>query len=171
MDNTTMDTLVIDIQSTSTDATVSIDKLTKSLENLRNSLTGVVNASKGLTSLRNIAKVGASTNIKVKQPARMQKVMDNVKVAPAFDNISAKNLEIQRSTSNLIVGYNELNNNLQKIGTSYKDLIPIQVIEQGKNSIQKLKATSGEVVTVTKKMKDGLLTFNSTIKSTNCIRR
>lgn len=167
MDNTTMDTLVIDIQSTSTDATVSIDKLTKSLENLRNSLTGVVNASKGLTSLRNIAKVGASTNIKVKQPDRMQKVMDNVKVAPAFDNISAKNLEIQRSTSNLIVGYDELNNNLQKIGTSYKDLIPIQVIEQGKNSIQKLKATSGEVVIVTKKMKNGFATFDTTIKSTS----
>lgn len=162
-----MDTLVIDIQSTSTDATVSIDKLTKSLENLRNSLTGVVNASKGLSSLRNIAKVGASTNIKVKQPDRMQKVMDNVKVAPAFDNISAKNLEIQRSTSNLIVGYDELNNNLQKIGTSYKDLIPIQVIEQGKNSIQKLKATSGEVVTVTKKMKNGFTTFDTTIKSTS----
>lgn len=162
-----MDTLVIDIQSTSTDATVSIDKLTKSLENLRNSLTGVVNASKGLSSLRNMAKVGASTNIKVKQPDRMQKVMDNVKVAPAFDNISAKNLEIQRSTSNLIVGYNELNNNLQKIGTSYKDLIPIQVIEQGKNSIQKLKATSGEVVTVNKKMKNGFATFNTTIKSTS----
>lgn len=167
MDNTTMDTLVINIESTSTDATSAIDRLTKSLENLQSALSSVVSASKGLSNLRNISKVASGTNIKAKQPEKMQKIMSGVQVSPAFDALSTGNLEVNKSMSNLIVGYNELGNVLKNMETSYDQLIPISTIQQGRNEMQKLKTTSGEVVTVTKKMKNGFATFHTSVKTTS----
>ena len=49
-----MDSLVIDIQSTSTDATQGIDSLIERLTSLRDVLREVSTASNGLSSLKNI---------------------------------------------------------------------------------------------------------------------
>ena len=52
--NTTMDSLVIDIQSTSTDATQGIDSLIERLTSLRDILRDVSKVSSGLSNLKNI---------------------------------------------------------------------------------------------------------------------
>ena len=50
--NTSMDTLMIEINSTSKDATKSIDNLIKSLNNLQTSLSNVVKESSKLSELK-----------------------------------------------------------------------------------------------------------------------
>ena len=128
--NTSMDTLMIEINSTSKDATKSIDNLIKSLNNLQTSLSNVVKESSKLSELK--------TNLSsVKSPG-----------------ITTTNKSKKGTTP--FSEYGSQESQIKSLDLNFDANKPISSIKTLNSEITKYKTKSGDLVTVNKKVKDGL---------------
>lgn len=160
--NTTMDSLVIDIQSTSTDATQGIDSLIERLTSLRDVLRDVSKVSSGLSNLKNIG-----SNIKTSRASKKQEKIEqpeilakNIQTTPLFDEMAGKIGEVDSSASQLQTKLNALNVDLggAKIISTFSNL---------NTTITKYRTTAGSVVTVTDKMKNRFNKVDVSVKKVN----
>lgn len=160
--NTTMDSLVIDIQSTSTDATQGIDSLIERLTSLRDVLREVSTASNGLSSLKNIG-----SNIKTSRASKKQEKIEqpeiiakNIQTTPLFDEMAGKIGKVDSATSMLQNKLNMLNVDLggAKILSTFSNL---------NTTTTKYLTKAGSVVTVTDKMKNGFNSVDVSVRKTN----
>lgn len=160
--NTTMDSLVIDIQSTSTDATQGIDSLIERLTSLRDVLRDVSKVSSGLSNLKNIG-----SNIKISRASKKQEKIEqpeilakNIQTTPLFDEMVDKIGKVDSSTSQLQTKLDALNVDLggAKIISTFSNL---------NTTITKYRTTAGSVVTVTDKIKNGFNKVDVSVKKTN----
>ena len=126
-----MDSLVIDIQSTSTDATKSIDTLITRLSSLRDVLKEVSTASNGLSNLKKIGngvRTSSSSKIpKIEQPKMLYK---NIDVRPAFEKIAGDIGKVDSATS-------MLRNKFNTLGISLKDTKIIDTFSDANKVITK----------------------------------
>ena len=142
MENT-MDTLIINIQSSTDSATKSIGKLISSLKRLQDELDTTISTSKGLSSLKDI-KVGTTATNKL--------------------NTSVGN----KSATTQITDATNYQEQLSKLGVDLNDS-QWQVASVMKNlntETTKYKNTLGQVVTVTRKTKNGVDNYNISLQST-----
>lgn len=160
--NTTMDSLVIDIQSTSTDASQGIDSLIQRLTNLRDILKEVSTVSSSLSNLKNIG-----SNIKTSRASKKQEKIEqpqilakNIQTTPLFNDIAGQIGEIDSSISQLQSKLNALNVDMggAKIISTFSNL---------NTTTTKYLTTAGSVVTVTDKMKNGFNKVDVSVKKTN----
>ena len=142
MENT-MDTLIINIQSSTDSATKSIGKLISSLKKLQSELDTTINTSKGLSSLKNI-KVGTTATSKL--------------------NTSVGN----KSTTTQMTDATNYQAQLSKLGVDLNDSQwkATSVMKNLNTETTKYKNTLGQVVTVTRKTKNGIDNYNISLKST-----
>ena len=138
-----MDTLIINIQSSTDSATKSIGKLISSLKKLQTELDTTINTSKGLSSLKNI-KVGTTATSKL--------------------NTSVGN----KSTTTQITDATNYQEQLSKLGVDLTDSQwkATSVMKNLNTETTKYKNTLGQVVTVTKKTKNGIDNYNVSLQST-----
>lgn len=136
---TTMDTLVINIQSSTENATKSIGKLISSLKKLQNELDNTINKSAGLTSLKNI-KVGASVSNRVNQ---------------------------NRGTSTSVANTMSKDEQLSRLGINLDNFKLVSAMSSLNNETLKYKNNLGQVVTITKKAKNGVDNYNVSLRSTS----
>lgn len=160
--NTTMDSLVIDIQSTSTDASSGIDNLIERLTNLKNILQDVAKTSSGLSNLKNIGSNIKSSNVskkidRVKQEDSMSGVK-NIQTTPLFDEMKGQIMKVDTATSMLQSKLNTLNVDLggAKIKSTFSDI---------NTTITKYVTKGGSVVTITDKIKNGFKKVNVSVKT------
>lgn len=165
--NTTMDTLMIEIKSTSTDATSSIDKLAQSLENLRNQLSGVVDASKGLSNLKNISSNIKESNFSKKK----EKMTSDLPVAPTSisnvnvdDTIDPKTIESVRNLQNML---ESLSVTMGKLGLDIKKFDWTDVVAKNDRVIRTLKDNLGNTVKTFQQAKNGVQQFSYSVKLVN----
>ena len=142
MENT-MDTLIINIQSSTDSATKSIGKLISSLKKLQSELDTTINTSKGLSSLKDI-KVGTTATSKL--------------------NTSVGN----KSTTTQMTDATNYQAQLSKLGVDLNDSQwqATSVMKNLNTETTKYKNTLGQVVTVTRKTKNGVDNYNISLKST-----
>lgn len=140
MENT-MDTLIINIQSSTDSATKSIGKLISSLKKLQSELDTTINTSKGLSSLKDI-KVGTTATSKL--------------------NTSVGNTK-QQSVKTM-----DVDSKLMDWGVDLADSQwqATSVMKNLNTETTKYKNTLGQVVTVTRKTKNGIDNYNISLKST-----
>lgn len=133
--NVDMDSIVIDIQSTSEDATKAIDDLVKKLEELQTALSNVGNSSKNFDKLKdNIPKMSGEPSSSGSSNNNLKNKMESMKPdLKGFDLISKFTSE-----------------NTKGITTE----------------ITKYKNAANDVVTVQKKMKDGMDAYYRVTKKT-----
>ena len=132
--DSTMDTLVIQIQSSSKSATESINTLVDSLKKLRTELKNVVDESKNLSSLKvNLPSVGVRSSLQKKasvQPMSREDALKEIKVSG--------------------------------------ELTPLSTLKKSdQTQLQKYKDAMGGIVTVTKKVKNGVESFTASVKQSN----
>ena len=160
--NTTMDSLVIDIQSTSTDATQGIDSLIQRLTNLRDILKEVSTVSSGLSNLKNIGSnvKTARTSKKVEQIEQPQIIAKNIEIEPIFEEMAGQIMKVDSSASQLQTKLDALNVDLggAKIISTFSNL---------NTTITKYRTTAGSVVTVTDKIKNGFNKVDVSVKKVN----
>ena len=165
--NTTMDTLMIEIKSTSTDATSAIDKLAQSLENLRNQLSGVVDASKGLSNLKNI-----SSNIKQSNFTKKKENIESNLPSTQFNKsnfnhgntIDPNEVESIRNLQNMLEG---LSSTMNKLGLDIGKFDWTDVITKNDRVIRTLKDDAGNTIKTFQQVKNGVQQFSYSVKLTN----
>lgn len=136
---TTMDTLVINVQSSTENATKSIGKLISSLKKLQNELDNTINKSAGLTSLKNI-KVGAGVSNRVNQ---------------------------NKGTNTSVANTMSKDEQLSRLGINLDNFKLVSAMSSLNNETLKYKNNLGQVVTITKKAKNGVDNYNVSLKSTS----
>lgn len=136
---TTMDTLVINIQSSTDSATKSIGKLISSLKKLQNELDNTINKSSGLTSLKNI-KAGAGVSNRINQ---------------------------NRGTSTSVANTISKEDQLSRLGIDLNNFKLVSAMSSLNNETLKYKNNLGQVVTITKKAKNGVDNYNVSLRSTS----
>lgn len=160
--NTTMDSLVIDIQSTSTDASSGIDNLIERLTNLKNILQDVAKTSSGLSNLKNIGSNIKSSNVSKKIDRAKQEdptsSVKNFQSTPLFDEMKGQIMKVDTATSMLQSKLNTLNVDLggAKIKSTFSDI---------NTTITKYITKGGSVVTITDKIKNGFKKVNVSVKT------
>lgn len=135
---TTMDTLVINIQSSTENATKSIGKLITSLKKLQNELDNTINKSAGLTSLKNI-KVGAGVSNRVNQ---------------------------NRGTSTSVANTMSKDEQLSRLGINLDNFKLVSAMSELNKETLKYKNNLGQVVTITNNLKKGFDNYNVRLKTT-----
>ena len=136
--DTTMDTLVINIQSTTDSATQSIGKLISSLKKLQTELDNTISTSKGLSSIKNIG--------------------DNIKTTSGKKTTSSSTTSPATS-----LGVNE---QLKNLGVDLKGWQETSVFKNLNTETTKYKNNMGQVVTITKKAKNGIDSYNVSLRTT-----
>lgn len=156
-----MDSLVIDIQSTSTDATKGIDTLITHLSNLRDVLKEVSTASNGLSNLKKIGNgvraSGGGKRPKIEQPQMLYK---NIDVRPAFEKMAGDIGKVDSATS-------MLRNKFDTLGISLKDTKIISTFSDANKVITKYVTKTGSVITVTDKLRGAFNKVDVSVKKTN----
>ena len=135
---TTMDTLVINIQSSTENATKSIGKLISSLKQLQNELDNTIKKSTGLTSLKNI-KVGAGVSNRVNQ---------------------------NRGTSTSVANTISKDEQLSRLGINLDDFKIVSAMNELNKETLQYKNNLGQVVTITNNLKKGFDNYNVRLKTT-----
>lgn len=128
--NTTMDTLIINIQSNTDSATKSIGKLISGLKKLQDTLGETVKTSKGLSSIKNI-----DTNIKSK--------------------VSKPKIETPSKDEQL-----------SNLGVNMDDFKPVSILQNLNTETTKYINNQNQVLTITKKTKNGMDIFNVSLRTT-----
>lgn len=128
--NTSMDTLMIEINSTSKDATKSIDRLVQSLNSLQKSLSDVVKESRKFSELK-------TTFSSVKSPS-----------------ITTENKTKKNKTP--FSEYGSQESQMKALDIDFDADKPISSIKTLNSELTKYRTKSGDIVTVNKKVKDGL---------------
>lgn len=128
--NTSMDTLMIEINSTSKDATKSIDRLVQSLNTLQKSLSNVVKESSKFSELK-------TTLSSVKSPS-----------------ITTTNKTKKNKTP--FSEYGSQESQIKALDLDFDADKPISSIKTLNSELTKYRTKSGDIVTVNKKVKDGL---------------
>ena len=128
--NTSMDTLMIEINSTSKDATKSIDRLVQSLNTLQKSLSNVVKESSKFSELK-------TTLSSVKSPS-----------------ITTENKTKKNKTP--FSEYGSQESQIKALDLDFDADKPISSIKTLNSELTKYRTKSGDIVTVNKKVKDGL---------------
>ena len=136
---TTMDTLVINVQSSTENATKSIGKLISSLKKLQNELDNTINKSAGLTSLKNI-KVGAGVSNRVNQ---------------------------NKGTNTSVANTMSKDEQLSRLGINLDNFKLVSAMSSLNNETLKYKNNLGQVVTITNKAKNGVDNYNVSLRSTS----
>ena len=134
--DTTMDTLVINIQSSTDSATKSIGKLISSLKKLQSELDNTISTSKGLSSIKNIG--------------------ENIKTT------SGKKSTTNPTTSVTSLGVDE---QLKNLGVNLKDFDVTSVFKNLNTETTRYKNNLGQVVTITKKTKAGIDSYNVSLRT------
>lgn len=156
-----MDSLVIDIQSTSTDATKSIDTLITRLSNLRDVLKEVSTASNGLSNLKKIGNgVRTSSSSKIPKTEQSKMLYKNIDVRPAFEKIAGDIGKVDSATS-------MLRNKFNTLGISLKDTKIISTFSDANKVITKYVTKTGSVITVTDKLRGAFGKVDVSVKKTN----
>ena len=128
--NTSMDTLMIEINSTSKDATKSIDRLVQSLNSLQKSLSDVVKESRKFSELK-------TTFSSVKSPS-----------------ITTENKTKKNKTP--FSEYGSQESQMKALDIDFDADKPISSIKTLNSELTKYRTKSGDIATVNKKVKDGL---------------
>lgn len=140
--NTSMDTLIIDIQSTSKDATKAIDTLVTSLANLQRQLEKTVKASSNFSQLKNTIN---SATRNVNSSTRYAKTQTSKR---PFADYGSKQSQFQS------LGIDE--NSLGKA---------ISTTKTATQETNKYRTSLGQLVTVVERTKDGLTGYRVTLSN------
>lgn len=138
--NASMDTVSIEIQSVATDSVKAIDTLITSLDNLRVALKNVSTEAKGLKDIRNALQNATKIQSKVGTKAAPKTTKDTKVELPNVEK-QLKNLNVDMSGSKMISSLTSMNKEMTKYRT-----------------------TTGDTVTVIKKMKDGIESASVSVK-------
>ena len=130
--NASMDTVSIEIQSVATDSVKAINTLTTSLDELRVALKNVSTEAKGLKDIRNALQNATNIQSKVGTKATSKTTKDTKVELPNVEE-QLKNLNVDMSGSKMISSLTSMNKEMTKYRT-----------------------TTGDTVTVIKKMKDDI---------------
>lgn len=139
MENT-MDTLVINIESNTNDATQSIESLISSLKHLQTELSNVVKVSKGLSNLKNI-----STDV---SQSKISKARQSIKTNA-------------RSESDM---NRQADSAFSKLKLSRTDFSPVSSTIDATKEMTIFKNEVGDTFKVTKKLKNGVDDFSFSLK-------
>ena len=135
----TMDTLVIEIQSSSRTATQAVGKLVNGLKTLKNELKSVVDESKKFSQLKN--------------------------------NLSGISVRNQSNLGKIKLPTEKRDTQLERLGVNPSDLNADSAISSISKSdgtvIERYKDSLGRLVVVTKKVKDGVESFSTSVKTTS----
>lgn len=138
--NASMDTVSIEIQSVATDSVKAIDTLITSLDKLRVALKNVSTEAKGLKDIRNALQNATKIQSKVGTKAKSKTTKDTKVELPNAEE-QLKNLNVDMSGSKMISSLTSMNKEMTKYRT-----------------------TTGDTVTVIKKMKDGIESASVSVK-------
>lgn len=159
--NTTMDSLVIDIQSTSTDASSGIDNLIERLTNLKNILQDVAKTSSGLSNLKNIG-----SNVKTSRTSNKQEKIEQPEIIEfeRLKNMQKESITLNKDISNLRVGLNQM-------GLSLSNFELDDVFKSATTETRKYKDELNTVLTISKKLKDGVPLYKISTKISNLSKK
>lgn len=136
MADVSMDTVHIEIESTMKDSTSSIDTLITKLNNLKTSISNVVKESQKLTQFRN-----------------------NIKSSSTIPNIKTSGVATTRRTSTPkapFAEYGSLQSQLKALKIDLDTSTAVSSMKTLNSEITKYKTNTGQIVTVNKKVKDGV---------------
>lgn len=145
MADVSMDTVRIEIESTMKDSTSSIDTLIIKLDNLKTSISDIVKASSKLTEFKN-----------------------NVKSASSIPNIKTSGGSSKGRTPAApkapFAEYGSLQSQLKSLNVDLDTSKAVSSLKTLNSEITKYKTNTGQIVTVNKKVKDGMIGFKVSVK-------
>ena len=148
MAEVSMDTVHIEIESTMKDSTSSIDTLINKLNNLKTSISNVVKESQKLAQFKNNVKSASSL------PSMVTKASGGS--TRASGGSKPKKAPFQE--------YGSLQSQLKSLDVDLDTSKAVSSLKTLNSEITKYKTNTGQIVTVNKKVKDGMTGFKVSVK-------
>lgn len=148
MAEVSMDTVHIEIESTMKDSTSSIDTLINKLNNLKTSISNVVKESQKLAQFKNNVKSASSL------PSMVTKASGGS--TRASGGSKPKKAPFQE--------YGSLQSQLKSLNVDLDTSKAVSSLKTLNSEITKYKTNTGQIVTVNKKVKDGMTGFKVSVK-------
>lgn len=174
MANVSMDTLMIEIQSSSKNATSSIQSLINKLKTLNQSLEQVVKQSENFSKLKSsITNVTKGINIPKQSKQTTPNInMDNVKPTSNISDLASQSTVLSKQGS-LLANYRS---QLKAVGLTQSTLgeqisQTTRQTTRGTTETTKYQTALGQLATVTKQTRNGLTRYSVTVNQTNKANR